>query len=283
MGHADFEHQLEGGITLRFYWAPYTGNLTGVLGRLQAAAEQRATEEVWRVAEAGGAHQAAQGLEGRRRLAGAQQQGQQQRQQRRRGNAVAPAAAQQRQPAAVVLSTTLWHLLHVTAADDFTQQLGGLNLAAAEYSAAAAAAAKRLPEDISAPAGGDGSDDSTAAPSALAASLARWGVRLVLASGPELFTNRMKTEAKKAAMTAAHLDAYNAAVQGAGLLAPAGPFTLLDVAPLTRQCGEECSVDGIHSHPAVYDAALQLLLAQLAQPPPGAARRRRLVRRDRLR
>jgi hypothetical protein len=47
----------------------------------------------------------------------------------------------------------------------------------------------------------------------------------------------------------------------AGLLTPGrGAFTLLDLFPLTQQCGEECSTDGVHSQPQVYDAALQLLL-----------------------
>lgn len=47
-----------------------------------------------------------------------------------------------------------------------------------------------------------------------------------------------------------------------GVLAPGGPFALLDLFPLTRQCGEECSPDGVHSVPQVYDAALQILLNQ---------------------
>ena len=47
----------------------------------------------------------------------------------------------------------------------------------------------------------------------------------------------------------------------AGLLAPGGgAFSLLNLFPLTQQCGEECSTDGVHSQPQVYDAALQLLL-----------------------
>lgn len=52
------------------------------------------------------------------------------------------------------------------------------------------------------------------------------------------------------------------------MLAPGGPYALLDLFPLTRQCGEECSTDGIHSVPAVYDAALQLLLNIQQSPPP---------------
>lgn len=47
----------------------------------------------------------------------------------------------------------------------------------------------------------------------------------------------------------------------AGLLVPGGPLALLDLLPLTLSCGEECSVDGVHSQPEVYDAALQLLLS----------------------
>ena len=56
-----------------------------------------------------------------------------------------------------------------------------------------------------------------------------------------------------------------------GLLAPAGPFSLLDLFPLTQRCGEECSTDGVHSRPEVYDAALQLLLGVYAAGPERSA------------
>jgi flagellar biosynthesis GTPase FlhF len=33
VGHADFQHELEGGIMLQFFWAPYPANLTALLTR----------------------------------------------------------------------------------------------------------------------------------------------------------------------------------------------------------------------------------------------------------
>ena len=82
----------------------------------------------------------------------------------------------------------------------------------------------------------------------------------------------------------------------AGVLAPGGPFALLDLLPLTQHCGEECSTDGVHSVPQVYDAALQLLLNLVAAPEgqgswepsgsgagPGGPARRRLAERRRAR
>lgn len=54
-----------------------------------------------------------------------------------------------------------------------------------------------------------------------------------------------------------------------GLLAPGGgPFSVLDLFPLTLQCGEECSTDGVHSLPAVYDVALQIMLNVAAAQAP---------------
>lgn len=64
-------------------------------------------------------------------------------------------------------------------------------------------------------------------------------------------------------MTPANVDAYNQGLAGSGALAPQGPFHLLDLFSLTRECGEECSVDGIHSEPALYDTAVQLVLSML--------------------
>ncbi len=46
VGHADFQHELQGGISLHFFWAPYPQNLTAVLGQLATeAARARAAAQ----------------------------------------------------------------------------------------------------------------------------------------------------------------------------------------------------------------------------------------------
>ena len=205
MGHQDFAHELQGSISLQFYWAPYPANLTAVLGQLAAAqgpagtrrlldagaqpaeqqvGEQQAEEvpQAGVAAESGPERMAAeQGEEGR------EEEEEQQQQQGRK------------QPAVVALSATLWHLLHVTAADDFGAQLAPLGQAAAAYAASAAAGQ-----------GGGSSGGSSSGGSSGS------GPRLVLASGTEMFPNRMKTAQKQHSMTPANLDAYNQAMQQVG-------------------------------------------------------------------
>lgn len=351
MGHADFQHQLEGGIELEFYWAPYPSNLTGVLQRrlAPAAAAQRGAAAAGG-AEAGEERQAGEGAaaageagaEARAAAAAAAEQQQQDRHQedstrRRRGLLQEPSAAAasqlakgRRQPSVVLLSATLWHLLHVTSPADFQTELGLLNAAAEGY--------RRAADEVAAAAGG----------------AAGTAPRLVLTSSTETFPNRMRTQDKRQSMTPANVDAYNAAIEKvgrcldgwalwavrwggwrglgsvgihlewrpsgccrplqrcshggpharrlpdvcappkrlpwlpvpavqAGVLDPAGSFSLLDLFPLTQQCGEECSTDGVHSSPEVYDAALQMLLNTVAADAVGSGAAARPERRRRRR
>ncbi|EFN51194.1 hypothetical protein CHLNCDRAFT_141365 [Chlorella variabilis] len=280
VGHADFQHQLEGGIELEFYWAPYPSNLTGVLQRrlAPAAAAQRGAAAAGG-AEAGEERQAGEGAaaageagaEARAAAAAAAEQQQQDRHQedstrRRRGLLQEPSAAAasqlakgRRQPSVVLLSATLWHLLHVTSPADFQTELGLLNAAAEGY--------RRAADEVAAAAGG----------------AAGTAPRLVLTSSTETFPNRMRTQDKRQSMTPANVDAYNAAIEKAGVLDPAGSFSLLDLFPLTQQCGEECSTDGVHSSPEVYDAALQMLLNTVAADAVGSGAAARPERRRRRR
>lgn len=315
MGHQDFAHELEGGIRLQFFWAPYPGNLTAVLGRLAAAqagaaggrrlrddgqppAEQQAAAQQAERPDQTAARQQggmAAGSSPDALAEGQQQEQQQEGQEHETAGAEAAGELQWRaqqlgkRPALVTLSATLWHLLHMTSADGFEAELAPLGQAATAFAAAAAGSSAQ------------GSSSGTASSTAS-------GPQLVLASGTEMFPNRMKTAQKQHSMTPQNLDAYNRAMQQvglcgsmsqvvtvlvesmalgirtfictnlhltrtnlprcprvpapsqAGLLAPSGPLALLDLFLLTQQCGEECSTDGVHSVPDVYDAALQLLL-----------------------
>lgn len=65
----------------------------------------------------------------------------------------------------------------------------------------------------------------------------------------------MTAASKIAMMTSRAVDAYNAALRGA-----AGRTAILGMHGLTRGCGQECSVDGVHSAPSVYDASMGVLL-----------------------
>lgn len=234
------------GSSLRasFYWRPYPANLTQLLGQWGAA-----------------------------------------------GGGAAPTAA--------VLTPALWHLLHVSNASDYGQQMQQLGAAARTVAGSAAGAGqgpgpgrrRRLGQQQQ-----QGNGNSTT-------SRATW---LVMTSVTETFPNRMPTEIKRQRMRPEVVDEYNRhllpaagpqdsgsgrggrrkrAVQAAGesgalpLLVPAGPFLLLDLFTLTYGCGEQCSIDGVHSTPELYDAGLQLLLniwalhsggrRQLAEEQPG--------------
>eukprot|EP00887_Chlorella_sp_A99_P000467 scaffold17.g467.t1 len=140
-----------------------------------------------------------------------------------------------RAPDAALLSSALWHLLHVSNASEFGRELQQLRPAV----------------------------------TALAGPVRR----LVLASVVETFPNRMSAAAKRRFMRPVAVDAYNhqlVAANGtagngsAPLLAAGGLFLLLDMFSLTQSCGEECSLDGVHSTPEVYDAAFQVWLNLLA-------------------
>ncbi|GAB4823603.1 hypothetical protein N2152v2_010649 [Parachlorella kessleri] len=128
-------------------------------------------------------------------------------------------------PDVVISSVSLWHMLHTTNASAFGSEMAALKGAAQAYS------------------GMVGSRSV-----------------LLLGSTTETFTNRQPTARKRKNMTPGQVDAYNEALAKQGLLQPEGPFRLLDMFALTQGCGEECSLDGIHSVDAVYDTALQLML-----------------------
>ncbi|KAL4853855.1 hypothetical protein ACK3TF_005226 [Chlorella vulgaris] len=281
VGHADFQHELEGGIMLQFFWAPYPANLTALLtgqlvleGKAAAAGgaaaagtvgvgeqdveqekaeqqveqEQEEQEEETIRKEQGekGEQQQLAEQEEDQEVNGEEQQQQKEpekeedgvekeaaatRKRRRLQDQKDPAAQPKQQPSLVLLSSTLWHMLHIKSADDFAAQLKKLAAACGAYVDAASTA-----------------QGAAAAP------------HLLLASSTETFPNRMRTEVKQQRMTPSNVDSYNQALAQAGVLAPAGPLHLLDLFPLTQHCGEECSTDGVHSLPEVYDAALQLML-----------------------
>ena len=224
MGHQDFQHSLDGGITLQFFWAPYPANLTALLHQLGQEQPGAPQGRQRRRLQAQNAQRRSQRQRTRLReeeAQAAQQQQAGQQQERGQGPLTAAAAAsankeQHVAPAMVVLSTTLWHLLHFTAPQDFCSQLEGLQAAAAAYtvqaSEAAAAGGGKAGGKSEAKAGGKAGGKAGRTAGGKPASDGLSQPRLVLASGTETFPNRMPTEVKRQHMTPANLDSYNQAL-----------------------------------------------------------------------
>jgi hypothetical protein len=132
-----------------------------------------------------------------------------------------------KKPALIITSSTLWHMLHIRDQKSFGTDMASLAGVTSDMM-------PKLPD----------------VPKPVA----------VLAVGTEVHAERLLSAEKRAAMTPKAVDGYNTALEKAGILAPRGPFGMLDMFSLTYGCGIECSVDGIHSQPQVYDAATQIVL-----------------------
>ncbi|KAL2942837.1 N-acetylneuraminate 9-O-acetyltransferase [Bienertia sinuspersici] len=80
---------------------------------------------------------------------------------------------------------------------------------------------------------------------------------------PTLINSMLNTEEKREKMTSAAQFAYDLGLRGSKLLRPGGPFVLLDIKSLTENCGESCTVDGMHYDGVVYEAAVHIMLNAL--------------------
>lgn len=134
-------------------------------------------------------------------------------------------------PTAALFSQSLWHMLHDgDAGQGYAQGL-------ADLAGALAAAAARG----AAPADG-----------------------VAVAAVPAVVHARLKDAGKRATMTPARVDAFNAALDavfGGGRVAGA---SLVDAHRATASAGPACTDDGIHYAPAVYDGVLQVWLNAVA-------------------
>jgi hypothetical protein len=142
-----------------------------------------------------------------------------------------------KKPDWIVLSASLWHMLHIQSADRYTQDIRLLVKAIQHF------------YDIK--------DSNT--PSSSSSSFP--GI-VIMTNCPETYPNKMTTAAKKAAMTPSDVDKYNTALEK-GIVSSDDMVTFLDIHDVTYLCGEECSVDGIHSGLDVYDTAIQIILAMI--------------------
>ena len=107
----------------------------------------------------------------------------------------------EKKPAVVIATTALWHMLYYT--DDVAYRT--------RLSTLATATRDMLPKLPNVP-----------------------KPLMVLATGSELHEEHLTSPAKRAAMTQQRVDAYNKAVQAAGVLAPEGPYGMLDLFSMTH-------------------------------------------------
>lgn len=82
----------------------------------------------------------------------------------------------------------------------------------------------------------------------------------IFVTAPETFPDKMSSSTKKSNMSPMQVDEYNSVLDS--LLTPQGACVPLDLQALTWSCGEECSVDGVHSNKEVYLSALQIIISQ---------------------
>jgi hypothetical protein len=127
-------------------------------------------------------------------------------------------------PDVVVIGASLWHMLHVADADDHTASLRRVSAAMLQlrerHGSTPAAPA---------PAGGARRALTTArAPRRPRPPLFFWMSTTTLA------THKLLTEAKRARLTPAQVEAYDARVRAERLLAPDGPCLPLDVRRITQ-------------------------------------------------
>ncbi|KAA8530712.1 hypothetical protein F0562_005354 [Nyssa sinensis] len=81
---------------------------------------------------------------------------------------------------------------------------------------------------------------------------------------PMLINSMLNTEEKREKMTDAILDAYDKELYGSKLLRQSGgPLLLLGIRSLSRKCGTQCTVDGMHYDTVVYEAAVHIMLNAL--------------------
>jgi hypothetical protein len=84
---------------------------------------------------------------------------------------------------------------------------------------------------------------------------------------PTLIPSLLQSEVKQKQMTTYKLQVYSREVLESQVLHPKGVAMLLDIQKLSQLCGPQCTRDGIHYSPAIYQAALQLLINSSLRSP----------------
>ena len=132
-------------------------------------------------------------------------------------------------PDVLVMGSGLWHMLHANEPLDYGRKLGDLRAAALPLS-----------------------------------SLCVEQPRMFWLGMPTLVDALLNSEEKREKMGKSVWEEYVREMEESQLLREkGGPFWLLDVGSLTRNCGERCAEDGMHYDGAVYDAAVHIMLNAL--------------------
>ena len=84
---------------------------------------------------------------------------------------------------------------------------------------------------------------------------------------PTLIPSLLQSEVKQKQMTTYKLQVYSREMLESQILHPKGVAMLLDIQKLSHLCGPQCTRDGIHYSPAIYQAALQLLINSSLRSP----------------
>lgn len=146
-------------------------------------------------------------------------------------------------PDVLLMGSGLWHMLHITNASDYEDDLRMLRNSVVSF----------IP--LSSDLGTNG--PVTGSESARSPHLFWLGM-------PMLINSMLNTQKKREKMNDAMWHAYDRALGGSKLLQQTGgPLVLLDIESLTWNCGPHCTVDGMHYDGAVYEAAVHAMLNAL--------------------
>lgn len=141
-------------------------------------------------------------------------------------------------PDVLVMGSGLWHMLHLTNYSDYGVSLGLLRDSLAQL----------LPvsreTDV-------GSDSNRA-------------LHLFWLGMPTLINRLLNTEEKRVKMTREMCSAYDQELSKSKILHDdGGSILLLDVGTLSKKCGIDCSLDGMHYNEVVYEACVHIMLNAL--------------------
>ncbi|KAK8963676.1 hypothetical protein KSP40_PGU000482 [Platanthera guangdongensis] len=139
-----------------------------------------------------------------------------------------------RLPEVLIFGSGLWHMLHTNNASDYSEALASVRRSAASMFSPSSS---RLPSQPP---------------------------HMFWLGMPTLVNSMLNTEEKKKKMSRKVWEAYEQEVHGSGLfMQSGGHFLLLDIGSLSWNCGEQCTIDGMHYKSIVYEAALHVMFNAL--------------------
>uniref|UniRef100_A0A1J3FXE0 Pmr5/Cas1p GDSL/SGNH-like acyl-esterase family protein n=1 Tax=Noccaea caerulescens TaxID=107243 RepID=A0A1J3FXE0_NOCCA len=145
-------------------------------------------------------------------------------------------------PDVVIMGSGLWHMLHVNNASDFGSWLKQLSSHVESL----------VPISTKEQEGGRGSV------------VPGRSMHLFWIGMPVLINGMLNTDEKKEKMSDTVWHEYDRSLGESKILRQmGGPLILLDIQSFTWNCGPQCTLDGMHYDPAVYDAAVHVMLNAL--------------------